>query len=75
MAVKRLVASTSLQLEVQNGVDSDGNPKYTKESFSGWKANAADEDILAVGEAIGDVLLNWANAVYVNSTALVVNQE
>ena len=42
MAVKRLVASTSLQLEVQNGVDSDGNPKYTKKSFSGLKANAAD---------------------------------
>lgn len=75
MAVKRLVASTSLQLEVQNGVDSDGNAKYTKKSFSGLKANAADEDILAVGQAIGDVLLNGANAVYVNSTALVVNQE
>ena len=75
MAVKRLVASTSLQLEVQNGVDSDGNPKYTKKSFSGLKANAADEDILAVGQAIGDVLLNGANAAYVNSIALVVNQE
>lgn len=75
MAVKRIVASTSLQLEVQNGVDSDGNPKYTKKSFSGLKPNAADADILTVGNAIADVLENGANGVYVNSSALVVNEE
>lgn len=75
MAVQRLVTSTSLQLEVQNGVDSNGDPKYTKKSFSGLKADAADEDILAVGQAISSVLLNEANGVYVNSTALVVSQE
>ena len=75
MAIKRLVASTSLQLEVQHGVDSDGNPKYTKKSFSGLKPNAADADIFTVGKAISDVLLNGSNGIFVNSTALVVNEE
>lgn len=38
MAVKKLPTTISLALEVQNGVDSDGNPKYSKKSFSGVKA-------------------------------------
>lgn len=75
MAIKRLISSTSLQLEVQRGVDSDGNPKYTKKSFSGLKPDAADADIFTVGEAISDVLLNGSNGIFINSTALVVNEE
>ena len=49
MAVKKLPTTISLALEVQNGVDSDGNPKYSKKSFSGVKAGLDPADILEVG--------------------------
>lgn len=38
MAVKKLPTSISLSISVQNGVDSNGDPKYSKKSFSGVKA-------------------------------------
>ena len=37
MSVKKLPTSISLAISIQNGVDSDGNPKYSKKSFSGVK--------------------------------------
>lgn len=75
MAVKKLPATISLVLEVQNGVDSNGNPKYSKKSFSGVKAGSDPENVLAVGTAISAVLANDTNGCYLSETSLLANEE
>lgn len=75
MAVVKLPTNVSLTLEVQNGVDSDGNPKYSKKSFSGVKSDAEPADVLAVGKAISAVLASNTNACYLSETSLLANEE
>lgn len=75
MAVEKLSTSVSLVLEVQNGVDSDGDPKYTKRSFSGLNSDVASADALAVGTAISKVLENKCSGCYISETSLLVNNE
>ena len=45
MALSKLVVSTSLSIEVENGVDAAGDPKYSKKTFSDLKSDAALENI------------------------------
>lgn len=73
MAVKKLSTSTSLQIEVQNGTDSNGKAKYSTKSFSGLKNTAADADVLVVGKAICEVLKNDTNGIYVNNKSLLAD--
>ena len=75
MAVKKLPTTISLALEVQNGVDSDGNPKYSKKSFSGVKAGLDPADILEVDTAISAVLENGSNGCYISETSLIAAEE
>lgn len=56
MAVSKLLLSTSLVLDVESGVDNNGNPIFRKKSFSGLASDATNENILAVALAIKDVL-------------------
>ena len=75
MAVKKLPTSISLAISVQNGVDSNGDPKYSKKSFSGVKAGSDPADVLAVGTAISAVLANDTNGCYLTETSLLANEE
>lgn len=75
MAVVKLPTSVSLVLEVQNGVDSDGDPKYSKKSFSGVKSDAEAADVLAVGTAISAVLEKGSKGCYLSETSLIANEE
>lgn len=75
MAVKKLPTSISLAISVQNGVDSNGDPKYSKKSFSGVKADADPANVLAVGQAISTVLENESNGCYLSETSLLANEE
>lgn len=75
MAVKKLSTSISLSLEVQNGTDSNGNPKYAKKSFSGVKSTADPADVLAVGKAISAVLANDTDGCYLSETSLLATEE
>lgn len=75
MAVNKLPTSVSLAISVQNGVDSNGDPKYSKKSFSGVKSDADPANILAVGNAIAAVLENESNGCYLTETSLIVTQE
>ena len=75
MAVVKLPTSISLAISVQNGVDSNGDPKYSKKSFSGVKSDADPANILAVGNAIAAVLENESNGCYLTETSLIVTQE
>lgn len=56
MAVRKIAATTSLQIEVASGQDSSGNTVYRKKSFSNVKTDAALENIVAVANAIKDVI-------------------
>jgi len=56
MAVRKIAATTSLQIEVVSGEDSSGNAIYRKKSFSNVKTDAVLEDVVAVANAIKDVI-------------------
>lgn len=75
MTVIKLPTSVSIAISVQNGVDSNGNPKYSKKSFSGVKADADPANVLAVGNAISAVLENESNGCYLNETSLILTEE
>lgn len=75
MAVKKLSTNISLSLEVQNGTDDNGNPKYSKKSFSGVKSNSDPADVLAVGRAISEVLANDTDGCYLTETSLLATEE
>ena len=71
----KVPTNVKLQVETMNGHDSDGNPTYTKKSFAGLKSDVAPADALAVGTAIGGVLKNGYENVYINTTELLGNSE
>ena len=75
MAVKKLPTSISLSIKVANGVDSNGNVKFSSKSFSGVKADAAPDDVLAVGQAICEVLDKETNGCYLSETSLLASEE
>lgn len=56
MAVRKIAATTSLQIEVASGQDSSGNTVYRKKSFSNVKTDANLENVVAVANAIKDVI-------------------
>lgn len=73
MAVSKIPTSASFSIEVQKGVDSKGNAVYTKKSFSGVKENASPENILAVADAIKNVLSADTGNVYLTVTDSLLN--
>ena len=73
MALSKLIVSTSLSIEVENGVDASGDPKYTKKTFSDVKSDAALENIYDVAQAIKNVLNASTGETYINTTHSIVN--
>jgi hypothetical protein len=53
MAVVKTPDNSRLIIKVQTGVSDAGNPVFRQRSFNNVKADAADADIYAVGQAIG----------------------
>lgn len=56
MAIGKVLSSTTLSIEVENGVNSSGDVIYKKRSFSGINPNAMPEDIFQVAEGIKGIL-------------------
>lgn len=56
MAVTSMILNSTLVLETSNGVDDNGNEKWTKKSFQGVKTDANVELIHDVATAISGVL-------------------
>lgn len=56
MAVNKVINSSSLVMEIENGKDTTGNTVYKKKIFSGLKTDAAPQDIYDVSTAIKAVL-------------------
>ena len=66
MAISKELRTTTLSIEVQSGIDKDGNPSYKKKNFSGIKANATPEALVTVSDAIKLVLANPTRDTLVN---------
>lgn len=71
MAVSKEISTSSLAIEVENGVDKEGNTIYTKKSFSGVKNNADPEKVYAVAEAIKGVLGANTRLYYLTEVSLI----
>ena len=69
MAISKVLDKTSLSIEVENGVDTNGDPKYKKKNFSNISDEATLDGLSNVAEAIKLVLnANTGNS-YVNETS------
>ena len=73
MAVNKVLSSTSLAIEVENGVNGSGEVIYRKKNFSGIKINALPENVFDVAEAIKGVLSNPARDYFLNETSKIAN--
>jgi len=52
MPVNRVPGGTILQLELQTGVDAQGNPVYRDKNLRYIKPDAADQDLFDVAQAL-----------------------
>ena len=64
MAVKKVAENASFSIEVRKGTDALGNPTYSKKSFSNVKEDADPAKVLAVADAIKEVLLGETRNCY-----------
>lgn len=74
MAVKKVLRTTVLCIEVEKGTDKNGNKLYAKKNFKNVKTDAASDNVYAVAEAIKAVLLQPAEGYYLNDSSVVVNE-
>ncbi|HAG10282.1 MAG TPA: hypothetical protein DCK76_02595 [Desulfotomaculum sp.] len=52
MAVEKVSSGSVLNLEVQTGVDAQGNPVYRSRNYKGISSSATDQDLYDVAQAI-----------------------
>lgn len=71
MAVNKILSSTSLSIEVKSGEDSTGEAIYSKKTFANIKNNADTDNVLAVAEAIKEVLAQPTRNTYINESSLI----
>lgn len=69
MAVTKQIKTTSLSIEVQNGVDKAGDATYTKKSFSNVRTDVTAENAYAVAEAIKGVLSANTKSSFLNEAS------
>ena len=75
MAIKQEVVSASFSIDVANGVDAAGDTKYKKKTFSGIKSDADTGEVLALSQAIQNLLKEECGNTYINvSSELSVQQ-
>lgn len=74
MAVSKVQESASFSIEVRKGTDALGNPTYSKKSFSNVKENADTEKVLAVADAIKQVLADETRHVYMTVSDQLVQE-
>ncbi|MGI6143474.1 MAG: DUF1659 domain-containing protein [bacterium] len=75
MAVERNEALSRLQLRFQTGVDGDGKPIFKLKSYSNVKAEAADEDLFQVGEALGQLQQHVLQGILRHDSAVLTTTE
>ena len=70
MAISKELRTTTLSIEVQSGIDKDGNPSYKKKNFSCIKGDATPESLVTVADAIKLVLANETRYTLVNEISM-----
>ena len=73
MAISTIIDSTSLTIEVQNGVDKAGDAIYSKKNFANIRNDASPDSLYEVAEAIKDVMDASTRDTFVNITSNLVN--
>ena len=73
MAVSKELMTTTLSIEVESGVDKDGNPSYKKKNFSGINGDATPETLATVADVIRLVLANETRYTLVNEISILVD--
>ena len=73
MAISTIIDSTSLTIEVQNGVDKAGDAIYSKKNFANNRNDASPDSLYEVAEAIKDVMDASTRDTFVNVTSNLVN--
>lgn len=58
MAVNKVPQTSRLEIKVQAGVNTAGNPVFRQRSFANIKTAAADSDVLAVAQGIASLQKN-----------------
>jgi len=72
MAVNKVVNTSSLVMEIENGKDKAGATTYSKKSFANVKPTAAAQDIYDVAVAIQGVISVGTKDTYVNDSSKLV---
>lgn len=73
MAISTIIDSTSLTIEVQNGVDKADDAIYSKKNFANIRNDASPDSLYEVAEAIKDVMDASTRDTFVNVTSNLVN--
>ncbi len=73
MAISTIIDSTSLTIEIQNGVDKAGDAIYSKKNFANIRNDASPDSLYEVAEAIKDVMDAGTRDTFVNVTSNLVN--
>lgn len=74
MAVRKILNSRSLAIEIESGTDSSGNTTYKKRSFSHVKEDASLENIMDVAFAIKAILSVGIKDILLNDSNSLVNE-
>ena len=73
MAVNKVVTETSLNIEVEKGVDKSGDPIYSKKTFSNLKNDVDLQNAYDVATAIKDVLNANSRNISLNVASDLIN--
>ena len=71
MAANKILSTTTLSIEVKSGEDRTGEATYSKKTFANIRNNADIDNVLAVAEAIKEVLSQPTRNTYINESSLI----
>ena len=75
MPVNKVPGATTLKMQFQTGVDGSGDPVYRRKSLNNVKANAADQDVYDVAQAISGLQEYTLISVLRDDNSELVNQD
>ncbi len=73
MALSKVLNSTSLIIEVENGVDASSDPKYTKKTFGNVSSSAELQNIYDVAQGIKNVLNASTGETLISTVSSIIN--
>ena len=73
MAINKVVTETSLNIEVEKGLDKSGDPIYSKKTFSNLKNDVDLQNAYDVATAIKDVIEANSRNISLNVASDLIN--